>query len=374
MTVATKSKKQLIKEIGSLQGQKKKLEGLKPRLNHKDKELKEYRRTFKERVECRTSAERIIHKQLHHEIEQRKHAELISQDARIYAENIVDTVREPLLILDENLKVASASRSFYQAFKVKPDETEGRYIYDLGNLQWNIPKLRELLEDILPKTTSFDNFEVAHVFPDIGRRIMLLNARKIHQKANRTQLILLAIEDITDRKRLEEEIQKTQEELRTQSITDILTGLYNRRGFLALATQQIKVAKRSKQDIGLLYADLDKMKWINDTFGHQGGDSALMEIANILTTSFRESDIIARIGGDEFVVLVLQPRKDFARILTARLQGNLDKRNAEATRRYALSLSIGIVYCDADHLRPIEAMLSEADKVMYQQKLTRESH
>ena len=121
------------------------------------------------------------------------------QDAREYAENIIDTVHQPLIVLDGDLRVISASRSFYEVFKVKPEETEKQLIYDLGNRQWNIPKLRELLEDILPKATSFDNFEVEHKFPDIGKRIMLLNAREIYQKVNRTKFILLAIEDITER-------------------------------------------------------------------------------------------------------------------------------------------------------------------------------
>ena len=124
------------------------------------------------------------------------------QDAREYAENIVDTVHQPLIVLDGDLRVVSASRSFYETFKVKPEETEKQLIYDLGNRQWNIPKLRELLEDILPKTTSFDNFEVEHDFFGIGKRIMLLNARQIYQKANRTKLILIAIEDITESKNI----------------------------------------------------------------------------------------------------------------------------------------------------------------------------
>ena len=124
------------------------------------------------------------------------------QDAREYAENIVDTVHQPLIVLDGDLRVVSASRSFYEIFKVKPEETRKQLIYDLGNRQWNIPKLRELLEDILPKVTSFDNFEVEHDFPGIGKRIMLLNARQIYQKANRTKLILIAIEDITEPKKI----------------------------------------------------------------------------------------------------------------------------------------------------------------------------
>lgn len=133
-----------------------------------------------------------------------KMKELEIQDSLEYAKHIINTVREPLIIMDENLKVVSASRSFCQVFKVKPEETEGEFIYDLGNHQWDIPRLREFLEDILPKTTSFDNFEVEHDFPDIGKRVMLLNARRVYLGTNRAKLILLAIEDITERKKIKE--------------------------------------------------------------------------------------------------------------------------------------------------------------------------
>jgi PAS domain S-box-containing protein len=133
-----------------------------------------------------------------------KMKELEIQDALEYTKSIINTVRAPLIILYEDLSIALANRSFYQVFKVKPGETEGQLIYDLGNRQWDIPKLQELLEDILPKTTSFDNFEMEHVFPDIGKRIMLLNACRIYLEANRTKLIILTIEDITERKKIDE--------------------------------------------------------------------------------------------------------------------------------------------------------------------------
>src|SRR5947208_28235 len=100
------------------------------------------------------------------------------EEIQDYAQNIVDTVREPLLILDTTLRVRSANRAFYQAFHVSPGETEGRLIYELGNGQWDIPDLRTLLEDIVPKSSVFDDFELDHTFPLIGRRVMLLNARK----------------------------------------------------------------------------------------------------------------------------------------------------------------------------------------------------
>ena len=133
-----------------------------------------------------------------------KMKELSIQDALKFTEHIMNTVHDPLIILYEDLRVALANASFYQAFKVKPEETVGELIYNLGNHQWDIPKLRELLGDILPKTTSFDNFEVEHDFPDIGKRIMLLNACRIYLESNSTKLIVLTIEDITDRKKIEE--------------------------------------------------------------------------------------------------------------------------------------------------------------------------
>jgi two-component system CheB/CheR fusion protein len=120
------------------------------------------------------------------------------------AEGIIATIREPLVVLDANLRVVSTNCSFHRTFRVTQAETSGRLIYELGNRQWDIPRLRELLEGILPQNTAFEDFEVDHEFPALGRRIMLLNARKIYEENEDTELILLAIEDITERKRAEE--------------------------------------------------------------------------------------------------------------------------------------------------------------------------
>jgi two-component system CheB/CheR fusion protein len=132
-----------------------------------------------------------------------------------YAESIINTVREPLIALDQDLRVVSASRSFYEVFKVNPKETLGQLIYDLGNKQWDIPKLRELLETILPEKATFDNFEVEHDFATIGRRVMLLNARQIERVLGKEKIILLAIEDITERRDIETGLEKAWKELET---------------------------------------------------------------------------------------------------------------------------------------------------------------
>jgi len=123
-----------------------------------------------------------------------------------YAHAIVETVREPLLILDSDLRVKLVNRSFYKTFHVSPEETEDRLVYELGDGQWDIPKLREFLEEILPQNSQFQDFEVEHDFPAIGRKTMLLNARRLRQEGTDTELLLLAVEDVTERKQAEEDL------------------------------------------------------------------------------------------------------------------------------------------------------------------------
>lgn len=123
-------------------------------------------------------------------------------DIQSFAQNIVDTVREPLLILDPDLRVRSANRAFYRSFQVSPAQTEARLIYELGNGRWDIPALRTLLEDIIPTRSVFNDFELEHDFPLIGRKIMLLNARKL-RAGDHSDFLVLAIEDVTERRRAE---------------------------------------------------------------------------------------------------------------------------------------------------------------------------
>ena len=132
------------------------------------------------------------------DITDRKLASDMVEDARAYAEGVVETVREPLVVLDAGLRVLSANPSFYRTFRVEPGGTQSQRIYDLGDGQWDIPGLRKLLEEIIPQNAGFCDFEVEHEFPHIGRKKMLLNARRIEQRGGRPHLILLAIEDVTD--------------------------------------------------------------------------------------------------------------------------------------------------------------------------------
>lgn len=158
------------------------------------------------------------------------------------------------------------------------------------------------------------------------------------------------------------------EELRALSLRDELTGLYNRRGFLVLTEQQMKLSARIKKKAMLLYIDINGMKWINDTLGHHEGDRALKTTARILKESFREADIIARIGGDEFVVFAMETKGESIKMLTTRLRNNLDSHNARENHRYDLAVSIGTARCDPQYPCSIDELLGRADKLMYEEK------
>ncbi len=151
------------------------------------------------------------------------------------------------------------------------------------------------------------------------------------------------------------------------SLTDELTGLYNRRRFFVLTEQYLKVAIRAQKRLLLLYIDMDDLKWINDHYGHLEGDRALIEFAKILKKTFRESDIVARIGGDEFMVLFeCTDQKD--ETLLNRLDENIKDYNARETRPYPLSISVGVAPFDPEHPVPIDELLSKADASMYVHK------
>jgi diguanylate cyclase (GGDEF)-like protein len=159
-----------------------------------------------------------------------------------------------------------------------------------------------------------------------------------------------------------------QEKLREMSNTDELTGLLNRRGFFAIAQQQLKVAKRVKGKLALVFADMDDFKSINDKWGHQKGDEALAATADIFKRSFRDSDLIARISGDEFALLLLDTHEDNFGIIFRRLQDNIDAFNVRSGGVLFLSLSIGMALFDYTRPCSIDELLQLADKRMYDQK------
>ncbi|MDA8173248.1 MAG: PAS domain S-box protein [Nitrospiraceae bacterium] len=194
---------------------------------------------------------------------------------------------------------------------------------------------------------------------DGGYFVQTLSAVK--DKAGKTVAVTIVSKDITERKKMEEE-------LRLLSLTDELTGLYNRRGFRLLTEQYLRLCKRRKQGAYMLYADVDGLKRINDVFGHQAGDSALIDTAEILKTTCRISDIIARTGGDEFVVIPLGISVDDVKKIISRLEKNIAIHNSDKRRGYALSISFGISYYDPESGTTLDELAEQAEKMMYEQK------
>ena len=398
------------------------------------------------------------------------------QEAREYAENIVETVREPLVVLSFDLKILTVNNSFYSTFQVTPEETIGHYIYDLGNRQWDIPKLRVLFEEILPHDTVFSGYEVEHDFLDIGRKIMLLNAREIFRDQVGSCAILLAIEDITERKLAEERIGEVMRQqqaildnipniawlkdrrgrylavnepfgekfgvapkdligkndydiyppelaekylkdsqevmacgnrtyfeeillgtkgatrylekietpifndkgttigtigiahditvrkemevtLRHDSTHDVLTGLYNR-GFFDEELERL--AQGGMFPISIVMADVNDLKTVNDTLGHAAGDELIQLTAGIIQRAFRSHDIVARIGGDEFAVILPETGVAVARDVVRRIMDSREIVNGQ------VGIAFGIAA--AENMDQLEEALKLSDKRMYRDK------
>jgi diguanylate cyclase (GGDEF)-like protein/PAS domain S-box-containing protein len=194
-----------------------------------------------------------------------------------------------------------------------------------------------------------------------GREIWLgQNSQLVLEQGNVIGFQAIA-RDITERKH-------AIEELESLSLTDDLTGLYNRRGFLALAEQELKHARRANERFALVFADLDGLKQINDSFGHHEGSRVIIKAAEILKQTFRTSDILARLGGDEFTVLALAAFNDNSETIKARLQDNVRRFNMQHELPYDLSVSVGIVLLDPHSKLSIDDLLRKADAAMYEHK------
>jgi len=228
------------------------------------------------------------------------------------------------------------------------------------------PDDRLIVQEVLKKASEIEvdtnaKVEYRAICQDGSYKWVELNGKKVWNDQAERMEIIANVRDITDRKKLEEE-------LREVSLHDLLTGLYNRRGFFALAEQQVKAATRAKMKLSLTYFDCDNFKWINDSLGHEQGDMVLVDTAHILRQTFRESDIVARIGGDEFVVLSIEAADVDPAVFLKRLQQNIDEYNAKETRRYKLALSWGTVVYGFESPESLDALLSQADRLMYMHK------
>jgi diguanylate cyclase (GGDEF)-like protein len=156
--------------------------------------------------------------------------------------------------------------------------------------------------------------------------------------------------------------------MRELALNDMLTGLYNRRGFLTFANQLLKLSNRAQRGLILIYADLDNLKRINDDYGHEAGDKALVSIAQVLHETFRDSDVIGRVGGDEFAILALEAKEESMEKLRTRLKENLERIEHNVDSLHKLTFSLGIIYYNPKKPQTIEELLRRADMLMYEEK------
>jgi len=283
----------------------------------------------------------------------RKELEVIKKsadEASEFAESVINTVREPLISLDQDLRVVTVSRSFYEVFKVEPAETVGQLIYDLGNKQWNIPKLRELLETILPQKTTFDNYEVEHNFSTIGRRIMLLNARQIQRASGKERIILLAIEDITDRKEIETGLEKAHEELK-ELASELKRAARAKSEFLANMSHELRTPLNSINGFSEVLYD--------ETFGPLN-DKQKQYVNNVLTSGKHLLLLINQIldmakveAGKMTLALSILPMKSLLNELSMLVADMVSKKKIE------MSLEI------AEDLPDIEADELKVKEIIY---------
>ncbi len=273
-------------------------------------------------------------------------------------ETTFDTIPDIVIVIDRNHRIIRANRALAKRLGMKRNKIIGRPCYTVVHGTSEPPSYcphTEVLAD--------GKERVAEIFDINLNGHFQFSATPILDAMGNVMATVHVARDITRRKRMEEKLQEA-------AITDELTGLRNRRGFFALAEQQCRLSDRTKRGITLLYLDLDGMKTINDELGHSAGDQALKDVATLLKSSFRGSDIMARMGGDEFAVLLTEPSEKTESAVISHLMKNVSYHNEDAGRNYELMISIGISHYDPSDPCSIEEMLIQADSLMYKDKIS----
>ncbi len=294
------------------------------------------------------------------DITERKEAEEALRNSEKTIRALLDATNDTVFLIDTSGTILALNETFVRRLGKTVDEAIGCCAYDF--LSPETAKARKVIIDEAIRSGKPARFE------DERQGIWFdNNIYPIFDDKGKVVKVAVYARNITERKQVEVE-------LRSLSLLDELTGLYNRRGFMTLAEQGLKVASRKKIGMLMIFADLDRMKWINDTFGHREGDRALIEAAEVLKETFRESDIIGRIGGDEFAMLAIDTPELTTEILTTRLQSNLEIHNKRGVRSYELSLSIGITHYNPDTPCSLEELMAQADSLMYEEKRRKQNN
>ena len=260
--------------------------------------------------------------------------------------SLVDSIDDSIYVVDRDCRYLFINTKHLIRMGVEKNQVIGRRYGDFHSIdhtEWFSKKIGDIFKTGEPEHHEYRN----------GHSCFLQTFSPVQNRNNLTIAVTIVSKDITAYKLAEKD-------LRNLSMTDELTGLYNRRGFLELARQQLRLADRERRGFFLFYADLNGLKAINDRYGHNSGDLALNNTARTLIRTFRKSDIIARFGGDEFVILGEETPETDVEMITLRLQKNLDAFN--------LSLSLGIVRYNPDQPCSLDQLIFKADALMYEEK------
>lgn len=288
------------------------------------------------------------------DISKRKIAEQLLLESENNLRALLNAVTESFFLMNKDGIILAANETMAKRYGLAMDMLAGSCIYDL--IEPDIAQLRRDQANLVINTGRPVRFEDIR----FNRNIDQVYYPVFDGNGQVVRIAVFGI-DITEHRKMEHHLE-------TMALTDQLTGLYNRRGFINLAERQLKFSKRSKQKILLFFADVDRMKWINDNLGHEDGDKALINTAKILVKTFRSSDIISRIGGDEFAILAIDADEKIAEGLLNRLHQLVNKCNARKGRKHDLSISIGYAVFDPHHHDSLNELMSRADMHMYEDK------
>jgi diguanylate cyclase (GGDEF)-like protein/PAS domain S-box-containing protein len=323
---------------------------------------------------------------LNHELSRRKQAEEEIAKQKSLLQLILDTCNDAIVVADSEARIILRNPAAIQMCGDTLDRVSEEAPQRLGYYQPDEKTLFAFRDLPLWRAVNgdqVDNVEICVQPPNQpNTRWTLASSRPLLNKGAKSFGGVVFYRDITDRKELENkltkyanelkcsnmELQKAQVALQRLATADELTGLHNRRGFLALAEQSLGLARRAEKSFALVFADLDGLKKINDTLGHAEGDQAIGDAAFVLRDSFRHCDVLGRLGGDEFAVLMVDASEESTEIVRKRIAEKVEKLNSGDVRPYRLSLSIGILQCAFDEELSLEALLEKADALMYAEK------
>ncbi len=296
------------------------------------------------------------------DVSERREAEKELNRSHAEIEQIFNTAADGMRVVDKDHNVLRVNGRFLLMSGMEEQEVLTRKCYQVFGGSTCMKGACPL--DRIMGGEEWIEYEAVKKFPN-GREIpCIVTVTPYRDSDGNVVGIIEDFKDISDRKRFEQQLKEL-------ARTDVLTGLMNRRGFIRSAEQMLQLAQRQKNELFLLFADLDNMKTINDTFGHAKGDFALQQTAMLLENTYRETDIIGRLGGDEFAVLLFDVSVDEEASLTERFQKNLDAWNKHSDEEFSLALSIGVVQSHYEKQENMEALLHRADQAMYEVKKQR---